>query len=148
MTKKISRRESPAPRKSTISDSHSGATPFDLEKHVYKNDAFVELVKDAVRFFNGTPVHRLSPPEKFHGTGIYALYYTGQTAPFAKYAELNRLAYDFPIYVGKAVPQGWRQSRADRSLDLFRFLFNIFTCLTSLDRPHCPLVGLDRKFSR
>ena len=66
--------------------------PFDREKHVYKNDAFVELVKDAVRFFNGTPVHRLPSPEKFRGTGIYALYYTGHAVPYSTYAELNRLA--------------------------------------------------------
>lgn len=89
--------------------------PFDRAKHVYKNDAFVELVKDAVRFFNGTPVHTLPPPERFHGSGIYALYYTGNAGPYSKYAELNRLSYDFPIYLGKAVPKGWRQSRADQT---------------------------------
>jgi len=32
---------------------------FDRKDHVYKNDAFAELVKDAIRFFNGTPVHPL-----------------------------------------------------------------------------------------
>ena len=90
--------------------------PFDRSKHVYANDAFVELVKDAIRFFNGTPVHALPPPERFLGTGVYAIYYTGKAEPYAQYAELNRLAYDFPIYVGKAVPKGWRQSRrADSS---------------------------------
>ncbi len=91
--------------------------PFDRQKHVYKNDAFVELVKDAVRFFNGTPVHPLPPPERFHGTGIYALYYTGKNKLYTKYAELNRLAYNFPIYVGKAVPSGWRQARTSHSHD-------------------------------
>lgn len=84
---------------------------FDRSKHVYKNDAFVELVKDAVRFFNGTPVRELSPVEKFTGTGVYALYYTGKNSLYTKYAELNRLSYSAPIYVGKAVPKGWRQSR-------------------------------------
>jgi len=72
---------------------------FDRSKHVYTNDAFVELVKDAVRFFNGTPVHPLPPPERFYGTGIYAIYYTGLAKPYSKYSELNRLAYDFPIYL-------------------------------------------------
>ncbi len=91
--------------------------PFDRSKHVYTNDAFVELVKDAIRFFNGTPVHSLPPPERFLGTGVYALYYTGKAKPYAKYAELNRLAYDFPIYVGKAVPKGWRQSRQVDSIE-------------------------------
>jgi len=85
--------------------------PFDRSKHVYKNDAFIELVKDAVRFFNGTPVHSLPLSEKFTGTGVYALYYTGKNAFYAKYAAFNRLAYTHPIYVGKAVPKGWRRSR-------------------------------------
>lgn len=85
--------------------------PFDRSKHVYRNDAFVELVKDAVRFFNGTPVHTLPPPENFSGTGVYALYFTGKNPLYAKYAEINRLAYSAAIYVGKAVPTGWRQAR-------------------------------------
>lgn len=88
--------------------------PFDRNKHVYHNEAFVELVKDAVRFFNGTPVHQLPPPERFTGTGVYALYYTGSNKHYIRYKELNRLSYDFPIYVGKAVPSGWRQGRTKR----------------------------------
>jgi Eco29kI restriction endonuclease len=85
---------------------------FDRSEHVYRNDALVELIKDAVRFFNGTPVHSLPPPEQFLGTGVYALYYTGRVGIYSKYGELNRLAYGYPIYVGKAVPKGWRQARA------------------------------------
>jgi hypothetical protein len=54
------------------------STEFDRKKHIYKSEAFVELVKDAIRFFNGTPVHSLPPAETFLGTGVYALYYTGQ----------------------------------------------------------------------
>lgn len=84
---------------------------FDRNKHVYRNDAFSELVKDAIRFFNGTPVHALPPLESFLGTGVYALYYTGRNPIYKKYADLNRLFYGYPIYVGKAVPKGWRQSR-------------------------------------
>ena len=87
------------------------STSFDRKKHIYKNAAFAELVKDAIRFFNGTPVHTLPPPEPFLGTGVYALYYTGQNPLYKRYAALNRLAYNHPIYVGKAVPKGWRQSR-------------------------------------
>lgn len=98
---------------------------FDRKKHVYKNDAFVELVKDAVRFFNGTPVHVLPPVESFLGTGVYAVYYTGSNPLYQKYAELNRLAYSHPIYVGKAVPKGWRQARvSDDSVNQSRELFS------------------------
>ena len=86
--------------------------PFDRREHVYKNDAFSELVKDAVRFFNGTPAHTLPPPESFLGTGVYALYYIGANPLYQRYAELNRLSYGYPIYVGKAVPMGWRQARS------------------------------------
>jgi len=96
---------------------------FDRSKHVYRNDAFAEMVKDAVRFFNGTPVHTLPPPELFLGTGVYALYYTGHNPLYKRYAELNRLSYDYPIYVGKAVPKGWRRSRlSDSTLNQSREL--------------------------
>jgi hypothetical protein len=92
------------------------SSEFDRKKHIYKSEAFVELVKDAVRFFNGTPIHSLPPAETFLGTGVYALYYI---------AELNRLAYSYPIYVGKAVPKGWRQSRiSDSAINQSRELCN------------------------
>lgn len=101
------------------------AKVFDRSEHVYRNDAFVELVKDAVRFFSGTPVHTLPPPERFSGTGVYALYYTGRTGLYGNYGELNRLSYGFPIYVGKAVPKGWRQARlADNPTDQSNELFS------------------------
>ena len=85
--------------------------PFDRAEHVYRNDAFAELVKDAVRFFNGTPVLTMPPPVSFLGRGVYAIYYIGSNPLYVRYAQLNRTAYEFPIYVGKAVPKGWRQSR-------------------------------------
>jgi hypothetical protein len=98
---------------------------FDRNEHIYKNDVFTELVKDAVRFFNGTPVHKLPPPESFLGTGVYALYYIGSNPLYQRYAELNRLAYNYPIYIGKAVPKGWRQARSsDNSLTQSRELFS------------------------
>ena len=85
--------------------------PFNRLEHVYRNDAFAELVKDGVRFFNGTPVLSLPPEERFNGTGVYAIYYIGKSKLYGRYAELNRLSYAYPIYVGKAVPKGWRQAR-------------------------------------
>lgn len=98
---------------------------FDRKKHLYRSEVFAELVKDVVRFFNGTPVHPVPPPETFLGTGVYALYYTGQNPLYRQYSELNRLAYNYPIYVGKAVPKGWRQSRiSDSALTQSRELNN------------------------
>ncbi len=90
---------------------------FDRAEHVYKNDAFAELVKDAIRFFNGTPVHELPLSKGFLGTGVYALYYTGAFPLYSKLAAINRLSYNVPIYVGKAVPRGCRQGRISDSVD-------------------------------
>ncbi|MGV0005204.1 MAG: Eco29kI family restriction endonuclease [Candidatus Porifericomitaceae bacterium WSBS_2022_MAG_OTU9] len=89
--------------------------PFDRSKHVYHSEELVGLVKDAIRFFNGTPVHQLPLEERFFGTGVYALYYTGKNQIYRHYAEFNRLEYKSPIYVGKAAPKGWRQSRISDS---------------------------------
>jgi hypothetical protein len=84
---------------------------FDRSEHVYQNSDFEELIKDAVRFFNGTPVHHIPPPERFEGAGVYALYYTGQFELYTPISKMNRLEYKLPIYIGKAVPSGWRQAR-------------------------------------
>lgn len=85
--------------------------PFKVEDHVYHNEAFAELCKDAVRAFNGTPVCALPPP-RFAGSGVYAIYCTAKTGLYERYGnKVNRMGYNVPIYVGKAVPQGWRQSR-------------------------------------
>lgn len=84
---------------------------FDRSKHVFYSDAFAEIIKDTIRFFNGTPVHHLPPPENFIGTGVYALYYTGRSPLYKPLYEMNRLEFSQPIYVGKAVPRGWRQGR-------------------------------------
>ena len=85
---------------------------FKREEHVYVNNAFLELLKDAVRFFNGTPVLSLPLENTFKGAGVYAIYCIAKKGLYKTYGEkINRLGYDVPIYVGKAVPQGWRQNR-------------------------------------
>jgi hypothetical protein len=86
---------------------------FDREEHVYKSEAFEEIIKDTIRFFNGTPVLRLPPNVKFHGTGVYAIYYIGKSKLYSSISKKNRTEFSLPIYVGKAVPRGWRQSRTE-----------------------------------
>lgn len=85
---------------------------FDRSKHVFQSDAFEEIIKDTIRFFNGTPVHQLPPPVNFTGTGVYALYYIGKSPYYKELYKLNRIDFSQPIYVGKAVPRGWRQARS------------------------------------
>lgn len=115
--------------------------PFKREDHIYSNPAFAEFLKDAVRVFNGSPVTALPPPS-FAGSGVYALYCTATTGPYAKFGkEINRLAYKVPIYVGKAVPPGWRQSRQLENTE------DTSTSLSSRLRQHCRSIeqgrGLD-----
>ena len=46
------------------------AHEFKREEHVYVNDEFSELLKDAVRFFHGTPVLPLPLEKPFDGAGV------------------------------------------------------------------------------
>lgn len=73
--------------------------PLD-KKNLGASVAEALLTKDA---------HPLGEVPAFEGAGIYAIYYTGDFAP---YAQLKRLNSDgkflLPIYVGKAVPPGAR----------------------------------------
>ena len=66
---------------------------FDRSKHVFHSDAFVEIIKDTIRFFNGTPVHFLPPPENFIGAGVYALYYIGKSPLYKFLYEANRISF-------------------------------------------------------
>ena len=104
---------------------------FDRSKHVFHSDAFAEIIKDTIRFFNGTPVHLLPPPENFIGAGVYALYYIGKSPYYKHLYDLNRLNFVQPIYVGKAVPRGWRQARAqEASNELFSSLSDHFNSIS------------------
>jgi Eco29kI restriction endonuclease. len=50
------------------------------------------------------------PP--FAGSGVYAIYYTGQHPAYTALADANRDGkWWAPIYVGKAIPQGGRKGR-------------------------------------
>jgi hypothetical protein len=82
--------------------------PFQRHEHVYRSAVFTELIQDAIGFFEAIPVYQLPLQNTFFGTGVYALYYTGS---FELYQPIRMTHYDLPIYVGKAVPRGWRQAR-------------------------------------
>lgn len=89
---------------------------FDRSKHIFHSDAFTEIIKDIIRFFNGTPIQYLPPSENFIGTGVYALYYIGKSKYYSRLYELNRMSFCQPMYIGKAVPRGWRQGRTQKSV--------------------------------
>ncbi len=81
-------------------------TGFDRKKHIYSSPDFEEIIKDTIRFFNGTPAHAVPTPERFHGTGVYAIYSISKNGIYKNFHQINRTSFDLPIYVGKAVPKG------------------------------------------
>lgn len=92
-----------------------------IELHIFKSPQFRSVVIEAINFFNETPLHILPPPFTFVGVGVYALYYRGRFPHYQVIGEINKKTAKQPIYVGKAVPHGWRIGRnlstqADRSL--------------------------------
>jgi hypothetical protein len=97
---------------------------FDYSLHIFHSPKFQSIVDEAIKFFTETPVHRLPPPSRFIGSGVYGSYYVGDYELYAKTANLNRETCAHPIYVGKAVPPGWRTARTTDSEtpDLYRRL--------------------------
>jgi len=88
---------------------------FDYQLHIFHSAQFQSVVDEAIAFFDGTPVHTLPPPSSFVGTGVYALYYVGDFELYEEIAHSNRDACVKPIYVGKAVPPGWRAARSTKT---------------------------------
>lgn len=59
------------------------------------------LLANAVQPLDTLPV--------FEGAGVYAIYYTGDFAPYTRLSSVNQNGqFKLPIYVGKAVPAGAR----------------------------------------
>ncbi|NLV26842.1 MAG: Eco29kI family restriction endonuclease [Methanomicrobiales archaeon] len=85
-----------------------------LEKHQYKSPTFKGIVEDAISFLEKTPSLELPPDTQFEGSGVYALYYFGN---FQLYQDNIKKDSEelIPIYVGKAVPSGWRTARNSSS---------------------------------
>lgn len=92
--------------------------------HRFRSPKLIGVVDDAIAFMEETPSYELPPPTQFVGSGVYALYYVGNFPLYARISALNRDSLVQPIYVGKAVPPGWRTARAKetRTPDLYRRL--------------------------
>ncbi len=85
---------------------------FDRDQHVYESPTFAEIINDTIHFFDRTPIQPIRLNSRFTGTGIYALYCVAETGLYADFYPINCREFRIPIYVGKAVPRGWRQARS------------------------------------
>jgi hypothetical protein len=70
-----------------------------------------DILGEAVNFFSTTPALSFPPPI-VPGGGVYAIYYIGGFPLYKKLSDLNAAGFVVPIYVGKAVPPGWRTARS------------------------------------
>lgn len=84
---------------------------FNDEDHIFRSQKFQSVLEDALRFFSQTPIHPLPPSNAFIGPGVYGIYYVGNFSPYVPLSNINKPECTRPIYVGKAVPQGWRTGR-------------------------------------
>ena len=85
--------------------------PVNPDQHTFRSPKFKSVVKEAVEFLTQTPVHFLPPATDFAGVGVYVLYYLGSFDHYSHIAYQNQQDCRQPIYIGKAVPAGWRTAR-------------------------------------
>ena len=70
----------------------------------------LNLGKSVAEALLDSPVRALTDTANLVGAGVYAIYYTGDFAPYAPIATMNADGrYSQPIYVGKAIPKGGRK---------------------------------------
>jgi hypothetical protein len=90
---------------------------MDYSRHVFKSPQYRSVVSDAVSFYENTPVLEFPITESFSGTGVYGLYYKDDYELYRGFLKLNTPSYNIPIYIGKAVPPGWRTARTNLSIN-------------------------------
>ncbi len=83
--------------------------------HVFRSEKFHGIVMEAADFLEKTPLHGVPPVSSFNGIGVYILYYIGDYEYYQCVSSLHSPDCVRPIYVGKAVPPGWRAGRVSLS---------------------------------
>ena len=88
---------------------------INLKQHTFRSSKLQSVVNEAIQFFLQTPTFKLPPPNQFIGSGVYGIYYVGKHEKYRRVAQKNDENFVLPIYVGKAVPPGWRTARSKHS---------------------------------
>lgn len=85
-------------------------TQRDPQRFISKR--FYKVLCNAVDHLERSPFHKLDQSNfDMKGNGVYAIYYNG----FEPLYDFAACFDDRPIYVGKAVPRGWRAGRRDEA---------------------------------
>ena len=80
-----------------------------IEHQIFHDNRLKNIVDDALSFINSSDLYSLPLSSDFSGSGVYLLYYDGNHEVYRQIRELKVNNQSVPIYVGKAVPPGWRQ---------------------------------------
>jgi len=79
--------------------------------HWFESPLAETVITEALNAFGNTCTLPMPLTKACPGAGVYALYYFGSFTPYQPLAIKTRTGGQIPIYVGKAVPAGWRTSR-------------------------------------
>ena len=121
-------RFAPAILRSAMNNADEPYNPLDLRR----------LGEGIARALLDQPVSPLPPTQRFLGSGIYAIYCTGDFPPYEPIAAKNRDGrFEIPIYVGKGIPEGRRTGGTGfgptPGTDLFRRLGQHARTITAAD---------------
>jgi hypothetical protein len=75
----------------------------------YNPLAMENLAQSIVNRILETDPTALDNVQRFNGAGLYAIYYSGDFPAYADLGKINQYSLQYPIYVGKAIPQGGRR---------------------------------------
>ena len=85
---------------------------INASRHIFSSPATQRVIQDAIGFAETTHQYHLPPPARFPGSGVYLIYYSGHHPYYRDVSSTESTPKRKPIYVGKAVPPGWRTARA------------------------------------
>ena len=74
----------------------------------YNPLATLNLARSIEREILAQPLEPIGELSQAHGAGVYAIYYSGDFAPYGPLSVSIRSERELPIYVGKAIPKGGR----------------------------------------
>lgn len=84
---------------------------MEIEHQIFHDNRLKKIVDDALSFISRSDFYPLPLSSDFLGSGVYLLYYDGTHEVYRQIRKLKVNNQRVPIYVGKAVPPGWRQGR-------------------------------------
>lgn len=94
---------------------------------------FHKVVNRAVNYLEKSPHYLLKDVHGIEGNGVYAIFYHGASNDFYDLLQKKYGLFNKPVYVGKAVPSGWRSRRTKTNDDSFNLEKRIKEHLSSLN---------------